>query len=232
MHGNVEKADNVTSDCVVFWDVSRTTFFITNDYAQAASIGNLSITDCYDIDSVVDPILNGSITVSKTLAKYILENATLKIGDEVLSSNNTAVVNVDINGISCMTINPPGTYYNTFSDIRKDYAVHVYQDPYYLCIRKDIAEIYPTPDRGNAGLIDIINNVIYLNGKAQYLRYPFKETITSFNLKNIYDGRDYYAEAALMLDNEGLYVDEMYINYVGSSDSIAVINPAEYWSLA
>ncbi len=226
----VESADNVTSDCIVFGNVSQTTFYITNNFAQAASIDNISITDCYDIYSSVEPILNGSITISKTSAKYILENATLKIANEILVSNNTAVVNVDINGISCMQINPPATYYKTYNDIRKDFAIYIYQEPYKLCFEKTAEDgmIIPTT-QSNYGLINFITNTLYLNGKAQYLRYPFKESITEVNFRSVYDGQKADAKTIINLDTASLSITSLSIEQSEGLRSIS--SPAEYITL-
>jgi len=126
-----------------------------------------------------------------------------------------------------MQINPPATYYKTFNDIRKDFAIHIYQEPYKLCFEKTAEDgmIVPTT-QSNYGLINFITNTLYLNGKAQYLRYPFKESITEANFKSVYDGQKADAKTIINLDTASLSITEFLI---AQSDGLRSISgPAEY----
>ena len=222
----IGSADEVKVHCNTFYDVTNSRFIISQNTVKVEPGATLDILDCNMADTEFE---GDRITISETNpTTYNLEQGTLKFQNESIDSNTTAEVTVDPNtGFICMNITPPGTYYKTYEDIRKDFAIHIYQEPYKLCFEKTGYDGMAIPTNElNYGLIDFVEQILYLNGKAQYLRYPFADNITEVNFRNIYDGKKSNTKAVVNLDNNALYASSIDVEYNEGTTSVS--NPAEY----
>ena len=179
---NFESADFVTAGDVQFLYPLKS--LITSDYESITitTVEEVAINDAGGAEVQITPIGTGIIKVSKTLpATYNISSAEISYIDERFVADNRATLTMDKDtGFGCIEIEPQGTYYKNYGDIRKDFAMHAYQESYKLCFKKTAADTHPIPtSEENYGLVDFVDKTMYLNGMIQYLRYPFAETITS-----------------------------------------------------
>ena len=85
------------------------------------------------------------------------------------------------------------------------------------------------PIKDNRGLIDFIDNTIYLNGKAQYMRYPYADDITTLTYSNVYEGKMPDTKTEIKLDNDWLSINLMRVHE--NTGITSVSNPAEYLTI-
>ena len=228
----VGSADEVTVGDIRFNNVQNSTFSLIPNGVIVYPEETLNITDSNEAALIFQPNENSKISIKETIPSiYQISNGTLISQDESFSSNHTATIEVNpFTGFGCINIEPTGTYYKTYDDIRKDFALHVYQESYKLCLKKTTGDTNPIPTtENNYGLINFITNTLYLNGKIQYLRYPFKESIISANFKNIYDGQKSDTKTTINLDTASLSITKLAI--VQSDGFRSISNPAEYMTI-
>jgi len=225
-------ADEVTVGDIIFNNVLNSTFSIISNGVIVYPEETLNIIDSNEAELTFQPNENSKISIKETIPSiYQISNGTLTFQDEYFSSNNTATIDISpFTGFGCITLEPSGTYYKTYDDIRKDFALHVYQESYKLCLKKTSGDSNPIPTtENNYGLIDFTENRLYLNGKIQYLRYPFAETIISANFKNVYDGQMSDTKTIINLDTASLSITNLSIAQSDGFRSIS--NPAEYLTI-
>ena len=228
----VGSADEVTVGDIRFNNVQNSTFSLIPNGVIVYPEETLNITDSNEAALIFQPNENSKISIKETIPSiYQISNGTLISQDESFSSNHTATIEVNpFTGFGCINIEPTGTYYKTYDDIRKDFALHVYQESYKLCLKKTTGDTNSIPTtENNYGLINFITNTLYLNGKIQYLRYPFKESIISANFKNIYDGQKSDTKTTINLDTASLSITKLVI--VQSDGFRSISNPAEYMTI-
>ncbi|MEA3515033.1 MAG: hypothetical protein U9R34_06140, partial [Nanoarchaeota archaeon] len=229
----IGSADEVTVGDITFNNVKNSTFSIIPNGVIVYPEEILQIIDSNGAELIFRPNENSKISIKETIPSiYQISNGTLSFQNESFLSNNTATIDVHpFTGFGCINIEPTGTYYKTYNDIRKDFAMHVYQESYKLCLKKTTSNTNPIPTtEQNYGLMDFTTNTLYLNGKIQYLRYPFAESITEANFKNVYDGQKSDTKTIINLDTASLSITNISISQ--SIGLCSISNPAEYITLA
>ena len=230
---HIGSADKVTVGDITFNNVQNSTFSLIPNGVIVYPEEALNIIDSNDAELTFQPNENSAISIKETMpAIYQISNGTLSFKNESFSSDNTATIDINpFTGFGCIYIKPSGTYYKYDDDIRKNFAVRVYQEPYTLCFSKP-GQPNPSPTEDNYGVIDFIENKVFLNGLAQYRRYIFNDYgIIGTETKNVYDGHEPDVKAQIILGNGRLYVDDMILKYSRSSPLAAIVNPTEYLAL-
>ena len=216
---SVGEVKTVINEGVTINNVLDSDFKITDDDIEIISNEGTTfdILDSSFAETTFTANENGKITITKDIpTDYTIQNGSLIFNStsfsETITANNSVMATLDpIYGFSCMTITPPGTYFYNDENILKDFAVHVPVNgsEYKLCIRKDTIQHFTDYD----GIVDFPDNLINLNKIVTYLRYPFENGIlTDLIMKPVYGGKDIGNNATMKLDDEFIFINEMFLS--------------------
>ena len=230
----VEKADSLLSGCLRFDNIKKSSFSIAESKVSVdvEDGNNITITDCSYTQSEFRSKGNGSIIINKNAKpKYEIKEGILncKYGSNVdkIEAQSRASVDID-NCFTCLTINPPGTYFYSDADIRKDLSINIPKESstYKLCLRKNSAQQFNDYN----GLVDFVNKKIELNGIVNYLRYPLRNNqITSLLSDFVYQGLK-NVKTLLVYDNDLLFLNNVAIkNILENKNQITTTKPDNYF---
>lgn len=232
----VEKADSLLSGCLRFDNIKESSFSVFDGKVEAdvRNGNNITITDCSYTQSEFESKGNGSITSTKDAKpKYEIREGTLKCrygkNTDRIDAENSASVEMD-NCFSCMTITPPGTYFYSDTDIRKDFSVNVPKESssYRLCLRKNAAQQFGEYN----GLVDFVSERIELNGIVSYLRYPLRNgqlsaLLSGFVYKGLKDVKTVFS-----YDNGMIFLSNVNIqNTIKNKNRITITRPNNFYAI-
>ena len=124
---SVDQAEQVEIGCYSLYNVDDAQFNVDGDnFDVRFEDGNqIKLYNCMENDYYFTSLGNGIISVEPgNPDKITIQKGIIKFGNESVDVNNTAEILIDPNtGFICMNITPPGTYYKTYEDIRKDFAL-------------------------------------------------------------------------------------------------------------
>jgi len=178
----VGQAELVEIGCIKVTTPKRSKFIVNAESTEIMPEQDtkISIAGCEGHNFTFLSMSNYSkITVSEDNKVYA-ENGTVEIIKnnyrESVQANNSAEITILLEeGIECLYVKPTASYYySSLDDPRKDFGIHVpmYSDGYKLCLRKKTWQNF----RGcsECGVVDFVDNSLFLNGTADYMRYSFK----------------------------------------------------------
>ncbi|MDP3764904.1 MAG: hypothetical protein Q8R04_00170 [Nanoarchaeota archaeon] len=235
----VKEVKNVVNKCVSMNNVKDSRFKVSDDIIEVNSDKDVSynITDCSLTQSNFNSLSNNSeVKISKTpLPHYEIKEGELRCYGESTSdkieANNQASVDYGIDCFTCITINPPGTYFYLDSDVRKDFNINVPKESstYKLCLRKNQAQQF----KDYNGLADFVEKRIELNGVVNYLRYPFKNNQISSLLSNfVYKGlKD--VDVIFSYDNNLVFLNNIFLSNKNNikTGTLSITYPSNYYTI-
>lgn len=232
---SVQKADSLLSGCLRVDEIEYSEFKIWDKIQIIKSTNSkIKITDCSFRDSEFSG--SGKVIIDKSEnPSYTIENGTLKIQqdiyNETVQSEASAIVETDKTfGFKCMAITPAGTYFYSDADVRKDFSINIPKESsvYKLCLRKNQAQQFQAYN----GMVDFVNKKIELNGIANYLRYPLKNSqISSLLSSFVYRGLK-NVNALLSYDDDLLSLQKTTIkNTINNKNQITITKPNNFYAI-
>lgn len=177
----VKQADQVQIRCLVLDDVRNTDFTVYADRTKAEPDEDelLRITDCTQTQTTYTASADAEVTITEQApitytvrnGKVVYETATHR---DILETEEASELIFDFyDGFKCMSMSPKASYYYVDKlDARRDLTVSnpEYGNLYTLCLKRTVSQTFSSD-----GLIDFIENRVYLQNTIDLLRYPLKD---------------------------------------------------------